>query len=296
MASTWFRRIKKGITTSTTDKKEVPEGLWLKCPECKTTTTAKEIRENSYVCPKCSYHHRINAAEYFDILFDESNFEKLFENIRPVDKLDFVDVKPYDKRIADAQRTTGLSDAMTVGVGAVNGQMIVIACMNFNFIGGSMGSVMGEKIARGIDHAIAHKLPFMIISKSGGARMMESAFSLMQMAKTAAKLTQLAKAGLPYISLCTDPTTGGVTASFAMLGDINIAEPKALIGFAGPRVIKETIRKDLPAGFQRSEFLLEHGFLDFIVDRRELRQQLAVVLEWFCKQTAATNSHDIPAA
>lgn len=294
MASTWFRRIKKGITTSTTEKKEVPEGLWLKCPECKTTTTAKEIRENDYVCPKCSYHHRVNAHEYFDILFDDGAYDKLFENIRPIDKLEFVDVKPYDKRLVDAQRTTGLSDAMTVGVGKIEGQPIVIACMNFNFIGGSMGSVMGEKIARGIDHAIAHKMPFMIISKSGGARMMESAFSLMQMAKTSAKLTQLAKAGLPYISLCTDPTTGGVTASFAMLGDINIAEPKALIGFAGPRVIKETIRKDLPAGFQRSEFLLEHGFLDFIVDRRELRQKLAEVLVWFCKEPGSESAQTSP--
>lgn len=207
----------------------------------------------------------------------------LFENIAPKDLLGFVDVKPYAKRLIDAQKSTNLKDAMTVGVGKIEGRELVIACMNFNFIGGSMGSVVGEKISRGIDYAIKHKHAFMIISKSGGARMMESAFSLMQMAKTSAKLTRLAKAGLPYISLMTDPTTGGVTASYAMLGDINIAEPRALIGFAGPRVIKETIKKDLPEGFQRSEFLLEHGFLDFIVDRSELKQKLSETIEWFMK-------------
>jgi acetyl-CoA carboxylase carboxyl transferase subunit beta len=201
----------------------------------------------------------------------------------PKDMLGFVDMKPYDKRLVEAQANTGLTDAMTVGVGKLEGKGFVIACMNFNFIGGSMGSVVGEKISRGIDYAIKHKLPFMVISKSGGARMMESAFSLMQMAKTSAKLTQLAKAGLPYISLMTDPTTGGVTASYAMLGDINIAEPKALIGFAGPRVIKETIKKDLPAGFQRSEFLLEHGFLDFIVERQNLKYKLSHAIDWFMK-------------
>jgi acetyl-CoA carboxylase carboxyl transferase subunit beta len=205
----------------------------------------------------------------------------LFENIVSYDKLGFVDLKPYKNRIVEAQKSTGLKDAMTVAVGEINGQKMVTACMNFQFIGGSMGSVVGEKIARGIDYAIAHKLPFMIISKSGGARMMESAFSLMQMAKTSAKLTQLAKAKLPYISFMTDPTTGGVTASYAMLGDLNIAEPNALIGFAGPRVIKETIKKELPEGFQRSEFLLEHGFLDFIVDRKELKQKLADLIFYF---------------
>jgi acetyl-CoA carboxylase carboxyl transferase subunit beta len=283
MSSTWFRRIKKGITTSTREKKEAPDGLWHKCPECKETVTMQELKANSYVCPKCDYHNRINSKEYFSLLFDEEKYTKLFENIGPKDNLHFIDVKPYDARIKDAQRSTGLLDAMTVGAGNVGGQPIVIACMNFNFIGGSMGSVMGEKISRGIDYAIDHKMPFMIISKSGGARMMESAFSLMQMAKTSAKLTRLAKAGLPYISMCTDPTTGGVTASFAMLGDITIAEPKALIGFAGPRVIKETIKKDLPEGFQRSEFLLEHGFLDFIVHRKELKEKLAQVSQWFTK-------------
>lgn len=282
MSSTWFRRIKKGILTGTHEKKEAPDGLWHKCPECKNTVTTKELEEQLYVCPKCSYHNKINAWEYFAFLFDEQ-YELLFENIAPVDKLEFVDMKPYADRLVAAQKDTGLKDAMTVGVGDVEGRKLVVACMNFNFIGGSMGSVVGEKISKSIDYCVANKLPLMIISKSGGARMMESAFSLMQMAKTSAKLTQLAKAGLPYISLMTDPTTGGVTASYAMLGDINIAEPKALIGFAGPRVIKETIKKDLPEGFQRSEFLQEHGFLDFIVNRHDLRKQLATTIDWFMK-------------
>lgn len=283
MSSTWFRRIKKGILTGTHEKKEAPDGLWHKCPECKTTVTTKELEEQLYVCPKCSYHNKINAKEYFAFLFDDKQHELLFENINPTDKLGFVDMKPYADRLVSAQKSTGLKDAMTVGVGNVEGRKLVVACMNFNFIGGSMGSVVGEKISESIDYCIANKLPLMIISKSGGARMMESAFSLMQMAKTSAKLTQLAKAGLPYISLMTDPTTGGVTASYAMLGDINIAEPKALIGFAGPRVIKETIKKDLPEGFQRSEFLQEHGFLDFIVNRHDLRRQLATTIDWFMK-------------
>jgi acetyl-CoA carboxylase carboxyl transferase subunit beta len=286
MSSTWFRRIKKGITTTTREKKEAPDGLWHKCPECKETVTMRELQAAAYVCPKCDFHNRINAREYFELLFDEGRHERLFEQIGPKDRLHFVDVKPYEARIKEAQRNTGLLDAMTVGVGPVSGSPMVIACMNFNFIGGSMGSVMGEKISRGIDYAIEHSLPFMIISKSGGARMMESAFSLMQMAKTSAKLTRLAKAGLPYISFMTDPTTGGVTASFAMLGDINIAEPRALIGFAGPRVIKETIKRDLPEGFQRSEFLLEHGFLDFIVHRRELKAKLADTSRWFTQKAS----------
>lgn len=281
--STWFRRIKKGILTTTQEKKEAPDGLWHKCPECKTTVTIKELEDDLYVCKNCNYHNRINSEEYFQIIFDNGEHKLLFENIAPKDLLGFVDVKPYAKRLTDAQKSTNLKDAMTVGVGKVDGKELVIACMNFNFIGGSMGSVVGEKISRGIDYAIKHKFPFMIISKSGGARMMESAFSLMQMAKTSAKLTRLAKAGLPYISLMTDPTTGGVTASYAMLGDINIAEPKALIGFAGPRVIKETIKKDLPEGFQRSEFLLEHGFLDFIVERKDMKCKLSETIEWFTK-------------
>ena len=236
-----------------------------------------------FVCPNCEYHNRINAVEYFEILFDNNEFAELFGNIMPKDMLHFVDMKPYGARLVEAQKSTHLTDAMTVGVGKMNSNTLVIACMNFNFIGGSMGSVVGEKISRAIDYCIANKLPLVIITKSGGARMMESAFSLMQMAKTAAKLTQLAKAGLPYVSLMTDPTTGGVTASYAMLGDINIAEPNALIAFAGPRVIKETIKKDLPAGFQKSEFLLEHGFLDFIINRKNLKYKLSVTLQWFTK-------------
>ena len=281
MSSTWFRRSKQGILTSTKEKKETPDGLWHKCPQCKATSTMKELADNMYVCHHCNYHNRINAIEYFNILFDGNEYEKLFENIVPKDMLNFVDMKPYGARLVDAQKSTDLKDAMTVGVGLMNERKTVIACMNFNFIGGSMGSVVGEKISRSIDYCIKHKLPLIVISKSGGARMMESAFSLMQMAKTAAKLTLLAKAQLPYISFMTDPTTGGVTASYAMLGDINIAEPNALIAFAGPRVVKETIKKDLPPGFQKSEFLLEHGFLDFIVNRKNLKYKLATTIEWF---------------
>lgn len=283
MASAWFQRNKKGINTETKEKRGAPNGLWQKCPKCSDAFTNDDLTNNLFVCPNCGYHNRINAKEYFSILFDDGKYTALFENIRPIDKLKFVDVKPYSLRLEKAQKTTGLDDAMTVGAGSLNGCSVVIACMNFNFIGGSMGSVVGEKIARAIDYCIENKRPFILISKSGGARMMESAFSLMQMAKTAAKLTLLAKAKIPYISFMTDPTTGGVTASFAMLGDINIAEPNALIGFAGPRVIKETIKKDLPAGFQRSEFLLEHGFLDFIVERHDLKEHLSDVLSWFTK-------------
>lgn len=284
MSSTWFKRIKKGVLTHTNEKRETPDGLWHKCSECRTTITQKELAENLWVCPKCNMHNRINSPEYFDIIFDEGTCRYLFSNIVSVDKLGFVDLKPYEARLKDALKKDS-EDALSVGVGEVDGKGLVVACMNFNFIGGSMGSVVGEKISRGIDYAIEHKLPFMIISKSGGARMMESAFSLMQMAKTSAKLTRLAKAQLPFISLMTDPTTGGVTASFAMLGDINIAEPKALIGFAGPRVIKETIKKDLPAGFQRSEFLLEHGFLDFIVERKSLKAKLSQTIDWFMTES-----------
>ncbi|MBS0031924.1 acetyl-CoA carboxylase, carboxyltransferase subunit beta [Chitinophaga sp. 22321] len=279
--SSWFKRIKQGISTTTSEKKEAPDGLWHKCPNCKKTTTVKDLKEHFYVCDKCNYHNRINSAEYFEIIFDNNQFEELFPNIYPTDFLGFKDLKPYGDRLKDAQKKSGLKDAMTVGAGKVLGNDLVVACMDFNFIGGSMGSVVGEKIARSIDYCIVNKMPLMIISKSGGARMMESAFSLMQMAKTAAKLTQLANARLPYISLMTDPTTGGVTASYAMLGDLNIAEPGALIGFAGPRIIKETIKKDLPAGFQSAEFLLEHGFLDFIMDRKELKTRLASLLTIF---------------
>lgn len=281
MSSTWFKRIKQNILTSTKEKKEVPDGLWFKCPGCKKTSTVNEIRESLWVCTHCNHHNRIDAEEYFHIIFDEGTEEILFDNIVSKDKLGFVDLKPYKNRLVDARKSSGLKDAMTVAVGEVNGKKMVIAAMNFSFIGGSMGSVVGEKISRAIDYAIEHKLPFMIISKSGGARMMESAFSLMQMAKTSAKLTRLAKAKLPYISFMTDPTTGGVTASYAMLGDLNIAEPGALIGFAGPRVIKETIKKDLPEGFQTSEFLLEHGFLDFIIERKDLKQRLHDLILFF---------------
>jgi acetyl-CoA carboxylase carboxyl transferase subunit beta len=281
MSSTWFKRIKQGILTSTKEKKNVPDGLWFKCPNCKKTSTKNELQSNLWLCTHCNHHNRIDAEEYFEIIYDKGERVLLFEEIVSKDQLGFVDMKPYKDRLVEARAKTGLKDAMTVAVGEINGKPMVIAAMNFSFIGGSMGSVVGEKISRGIDYAIEHKLPFMIISKSGGARMMESAFSLMQMAKTSAKLTLLAKAKLPYISLMTDPTTGGVTASYAMLGDLNIAEPEALIGFAGPRVIKETIKKDLPEGFQKSEFLLEHGFLDFIVDRKELKQKLSDLIDYF---------------
>lgn len=277
----WFRRIKKGILTGTHEKKETPEGLWTKCPECNFICTATELKENLFVCPKCSYHHRIGSAEYYDILFDGKEYKELFENIRSKDFLEFTDLKPYKKRLEEIWSKSDLHDSMRVAVGKVSGHEIVIACMDFEFIGGSLGSVMGEKFSRAVDHCLEHKLPYMVISKSGGARMMESAFSLMQLAKTSGKLSQLSDAKLPYISLLTDPTFGGISASFGMLGDLNIAEPGALIGFAGPRVIKETIKKDLPEGFQRSEFILEHGFLDFIVPRKELKDKLSVVLMHF---------------
>ena len=281
MKSSWFKRIKKGILTSTKDKKDAPEGLWAKCPTCKYTCTISELEENTFVCPKCGYHHRIGSNEYFGILFDDNEFTELFANIRSKDFLGFVDLKPYAKRLEDAYAKTDIHDSITVAHGKVNGNDLVIACMDFEFIGGSLGSVMGEKISRACDYCILHRIPFMIINKSGGARMMESAFSLMQLAKTSGKLSQLSDAKIPYISLCTDPTFGGTTASFAMLGDIICAEPDALIGFAGPRVIKETIKKDLPAGFQRSEFLLEHGFLDFIVPRKELKGKIGQLLVLF---------------
>jgi len=278
---TWFKRIKEGITTSTKEKKETPEGLWYKCPTCKSIVPSLEHEENKYVCPKCNYHDRIGSEEYFAILFDDNQFTEFNAALTSADPLGFVDTKKYTDRLRDTISKTKLKDAMRTAVGKVNGNNLVIACMDFQFIGGSMGSVMGEKIAGAIDYSIQHKMPLMIINKSGGARMMEAAFSLMQMAKTSAKLTRLADAGLPYISLLTDPTTGGVTASFAMLGDLNIGEPGALIGFAGPRVVKETIGKDLPKGFQASEFVLEHGFLDKIVDRRQLKDTIGQLLSMF---------------
>lgn len=279
--ASWFKRIKKGILTSTKDKKDAPEGLWAKCPTCKYTCTVTELRENRFVCPKCEHHHRIGSEEYFEIIFDDEQFTELFANIKSKDKLNFVDLKPYNKRLEEAYQKTDLHDSITVAHGKVNTHDLVVACMDFEFIGGSLGSVMGEKISRACDYCIEHRIPFMIINKSGGARMMESAFSLMQLAKTSGKLSQLSDAKVPYISLCTDPTFGGTTASFAMLGDVICGEPGALIGFAGPRVIKETIKKDLPEGFQRSEFLLEHGFLDFIIPRKELKDKLSNLLILF---------------
>lgn len=279
--ASWFKRIKKGILTSTKDKKDAPEGLWTKCPQCKYTCTMAELAENKFVCPKCEHHHRIGSAEYFEILFDDNDFKELFINIRSKDHLNFVDLKPYKERLKETHAKTDVHDSITVAHGKINGYDLVVACMDFEFIGGSLGSVMGEKISRACDYCILHKIPFMIINKSGGARMMESAFSLMQLAKTSGKLSLLADAKIPYISLCTDPTFGGTTASFAMLGDIICGEPNALIGFAGPRVIKETIKKDLPPGFQRSEFLLEHGFLDFIVHRRILKEKMSNLLMLF---------------
>ncbi|MGV8878343.1 MAG: acetyl-CoA carboxylase, carboxyltransferase subunit beta [Sphingobacteriaceae bacterium] len=276
---TWFKRESKGISTTTEEKKEAPDGIWNKCPSCKKPLHYAEQVENKYVCHYCSYHLRIGSKEYFQVLFDNNAFTELFPNLVSADPLHFVDTKKYTERLVESQLKTGLKDAIRAAHGKVNGQELVIGCMDFAFIGGSMGSVVGEKIARAIDYSIANRVPFLMISKSGGARMMEAAYSLMQMAKTSAKLALLSKAKIPYISLLTDPTTGGVTASYAMLGDINIAEPGALIGFAGPRVIKETIKKDLPKGFQTAEFVLEHGFLDFIVDRRMLKAQLASFLK-----------------
>lgn len=277
----WFKRMKKGILTSTKDKKDAPEGLWAKCPNCKYTCTISELDENMFVCPKCEFHHRVGSEEYFHILFDDHIYTELFANIRSKDLLNFVDLKPYKKRLEETYSKTDIHDSITVAHGKVNGNDLVVACMDFEFIGGSLGSVMGEKISRACDYCLEHRYPFMIINKSGGARMMESAFSLMQLAKTSGKLSQLAEAKIPYISLCTDPTFGGTTASFAMLGDVICGEPGALIGFAGPRVIKETIKKDLPDGFQRSEFLLEHGFLDFIIHRKSLREKMGQLLELF---------------
>ncbi len=276
----WFNRLKKGITTATSSKKEAPDGMWINCKGCKGTFTHAELEKEWYVCPKCDYHLPIGSNEYAKLFFS-SETTKLFENLKSYDFLEFTDLKSYKDRLEKATETTKLSDAITVVAGKVGKFPLVAAMMDFRFIGGSMGSVVGEKIARAIDYCIEHKTPLMIVSKSGGARMMESAFSLMQMAKTSAKLSQLAKAGIPYFSLMTDPTTGGVSASYAMLGDINIAEPNALIGFAGPRVIKDVIKKELPEGFQSSEYLLEHGFLDMVVHRKELKKTIRELLSYF---------------
>jgi acetyl-CoA carboxylase carboxyl transferase subunit beta len=273
----WFVRKDKGIQTPTEAKKDVPDGLWYKTPGGKIVHI-RELKNNAYVSPDDGYHVRIGSAEYFEILFDGNKYTELDKNLKSADPLEFVDTKPYPARIAEARKKSVLNDAVRTATGRMNDIELVIGCMDFNFIGGSMGSVVGEKIARAIDVARKKKIPFIMISKSGGARMMEAGYSLMQMAKTSAKLALLAEEKIPFISVLTDPTTGGVTASFAMLGDFNVAEPGALIGFAGPRVIRETIGKDLPKGFQSSEFLLDHGFIDFIVDRRQLKTQLSTLL------------------
>ena len=274
----WFKRKDKKVVTETKDKKEIPEGLWYKCPKCKVVESSDDHQCNLWVCKNCNHHERVNSVEYFNLLFDGGEFTELDPNMTSSDPLEFEDTKKYKDRLEATKKKTGIKDAVTTGYGKLNGMAITIACMNFNFIGGSMGSVVGEKIARAIKHSIDKEIPFMMISKSGGARMMEAAFSLMQMAKTSARLSQLAKKGVPYVSMLTDPTTGGITASFAMLGDINIAEPGALIGFAGPRVVKETIGKDLPKDFQTSEFVKEHGFLDFIVERKNLKDKVGQFL------------------
>jgi acetyl-CoA carboxylase carboxyl transferase subunit beta len=278
----WFLRKTKGIQTPTKEKKDVPDGLWYKTPSGKIIHM-RELKNNAYVCPDDGYHVRIGSKEYFEILFDNNKFSELNEKLASADPLKFVDSKPYVARIKSSMKKTNLNEAIRTAYGKMNDISVVIGCMDFTFIGGSMGSVVGEKIARAIDFSIKKKYPLIIISKSGGARMMEAGYSLMQMAKTSAKLALLSEARIPYISLMTDPTTGGVTASFAMLGDFNIAEPEALIGFAGPRVIRETIGKDLPKGFQTSEFLLENGFLDFIVDRRKLKTTLTTLLNMLKK-------------
>lgn len=274
----WFQRKDKGIHTPTKEKKDVPDGLWYKTPSGKIIHI-RELKNNAFVCPDDDYHVRIGSKEYFEILFDKNKFTELDKNMSSADPLKFVDSKPYPDRIKASQKKTELKDAVRTATGKIDGIDVTIGCMDFSFIGGSMGSVVGEKIALAIDHSLQKKIPFIMISKSGGARMMEAGYSLMQMAKTSAKLALLSEAKIPFLSLLTDPTTGGVTASYAMLGDFNIAEPKALIGFAGPRVIRETIGKDLPKGFQSAEFLLDHGFIDFIVDRRNLKSKLASLLK-----------------
>ncbi|WP_431137252.1 acetyl-CoA carboxylase, carboxyltransferase subunit beta [Psychroserpens mesophilus] len=283
----WFKRKDKGIQTTTEEKKDTPKGLWYKSPTGKIVDT-KELEQNFYVSPEDGYHVRIGSKEYFEILFDDNKFKELDPDLVSKDPLKFEDTKKYPDRLKTAQEKTKLKDAVRTAVGKSNGQDLVVACMDFAFIGGSMGSVVGEKIARAADYALKKKTPFMIISKSGGARMMEAVLSLMQLAKTSVKLAQLADAGIPYISLCTDPTTGGTTASFAMLGDINISEPGALIGFAGPRVVRDTTGQELPEGFQTSEFLLEHGFLDFITHRKNLKNKVNLYIDLIKNQPLRT--------
>ena len=276
----WFKRLREGIQTATQHKREAPDGLWYKCVSCGETSTMRELTDNFFKCPKCNHHVRIGSHDYFELLFGEE-YEIHFDNLHSIDYLAFADLKSYSDRLRSAEETTQLHDALQVASSDIDGQELVVAAMDFSFIGGSMGSVVGEKISRAIDLCLERRAGLLIVSRSGGARMMESAFSLMQMAKTSAKLSLLAKAQLPYLSLMTDPTTGGVTASFAMLGDLNLSEPNALIGFAGPRVVKETIKRELPEGFQRAEFLLEAGFLDRIIDRKDLRDTISKLLRMF---------------
>jgi len=269
----WFRRSKENILSDTL-KKEIPDGLWEKCPDCGEIIHKKQLEDNLWTCSKCKYHFRIGSKQYADILLDKGTFKEINKRMKSADPLLFVDTKKYSDRITASMKNTGLNDSVRTGVGKLNGINVAFGCMDFSFIGGSLGSVAGEKISRLIDRAAKDRIPLIIISSSGGARMMEGAFSLMQMAKTSAKLAHYSELKLPYISLLTNPTTGGTTASFAMLGDIIIGEPKALIGFAGPRVIKQTIGKDLPEGFQTAEFILEHGFLDMVVERKELKEKI----------------------
>ena len=275
----WFKRKKENLNP--VDKIDVPDGLWIKCDKCAEIIYKKELEKNFSVCPKCDYHFRIGSETYVKLLFDEGTFKEINANIKSADPLDFVDAKKYSEKYAATVKKTGLNEAVHTGRGKIEGHSVVMALMDFRFLGGSMGSVVGEKISRAIDLALEKKDPMIILSSSGGARMHEGILSLMQMAKTSAKLARLAKNKLPYFSILTNPTTGGTTASYAMLGDINIAEPGALIGFAGPRVIKQTIGQDLPEGFQRPEFVKEHGFLDMIVSRNELKPRIAGLLDFF---------------
>ncbi len=274
---TWFKRSTQNITSA--EKKDLPEGAWVKCDKCGEMLHKSQVEDNLWTCNKCDYHFRIGSKEYIDILIDEKTFKETDKRLASNDPLGFEDTRTYRTRLAEAQKKTGLVDAIRTGTGEINGHKVVFGCMDFKFIGGSMGSVVGEKVARAVDRAVKLKLPLIIISQSGGARMMEAAISLMQMAKTSSRLTLLHKAGLPYISIMVDPTSGGVTASYAMLGDFNIAEPGALIGFAGPRVIKQAVGKDLPEGFQRAEFVLDKGFVDMIVHRKELKAKITQLIE-----------------
>jgi acetyl-CoA carboxylase carboxyl transferase subunit beta len=275
----WFKRKKENISPSSI-KTDIPDGQWVKCEDCGEIIHTKQLEVNIWRCPKCNYHFRIGSGEYIEILLDKGSFKELDKKMKSGDPLEFTDTKPYSERAIATIKKTGLNDAVKTGIGKIDGKKVAFACMDFKFVGGSMGSVVGEKIARCADAAFEEKIPLIIISQSGGARMMEGAYSLMQMAKTSARLARLADAKIPYISILTDPTTGGVTASYSMLGDVIIAEPKALIGFAGPRVIKQTIGRDLPEGFQRSEFLLENGFLDFIVSRKDMKEKLSYLIEF----------------